>query len=77
MISHVLFKNVLSAPEEQLPTSSFGLPELMAASRAVDRGLAKEAAEVSVLQGLLVQGRWLSVKLRERVEAVSRSCIDT
>ena len=77
MISHALFKNVLNAAEEQPSTSSFGLPELMAASRAVDRGLAKEAAEALVLQGLLDQGRRLSVKLRERVEAVSRSCIDT
>ena len=42
----------------------------------LDTGLAKQAAEVEVLQGLLDQGRWQSDNVRERFEVVSRSCID-
>ena len=48
----------------------------MAASRVLDIGLAKQAAEAEVLQGLLDQERRLSDKLRERFEVVSRICID-
>ena len=51
--------------------------KLMAASRVLDIGLAKEAAEAEVLLGLWDQGRRLSDKLRGRIEAVSLICIDS
>ena len=76
MGSHVSFNYVMNAAEEQVSTPSFGLPEWMVASRVLDIGLAKEVAEVEVLQGSLDQGRRLSDKLRERFEVVSRISID-
>ena len=73
--SHAALEDILSAAEEQLSMPSLGLLELMAASRALDTGLAKGAAEIEVLQGLLDQGRRLSEKLCKRLKEVSRGCI--